>query len=414
MAASPGGAGPTDGSGRELTEGSGGRPGDGLTDDSGPRPGPIDHGSTQGPQDAPQGGPGQAGHPGHSGSGRHRRPTSLGPLRRGIREVGLALITAGVIILLFVGYQLWGTGIAEAHSQAALKRDFNATVTATHGGSGGTDTPTVGGATPTAASTVTASGAVDHLVIPKIHLDVFVVEGVSEDDLRRGPGHYPQTVFPGQNGNAAIAGHRTTYGAPFFSLDGLSVGDEISVTNTTGQTFIYKVSVPPRVVSPNDVAVLDPTPYAELTLTTCNPRYSASSRLIIVARLARVRRCRRTRGAGVRNPFRRGNATSEPPRWWRPTSSAAATTAPGRRPCVRRVGSACSGSGCGSWSTGPGAGCAPAFWWAGSPYAWCHCGSCSRTRSASFPKTSESHGPAGLGELGPKTRRHSLEETRPT
>ncbi len=238
-------------------------PADGPTDGSG-------NGSTDGAPDPAEGRQVRAGRPGRSG--RHRRPTSLGPLRRGVREVGLALITAGVIILLFVGYQLWGTGIAEAHSQAALKRDFNTTVAGTtHGGSGTTDTPTVGGAAPPAASTATAAGAVDHLVIPKIHLDVFVVEGVSEDDLRRGPGHYPQTVFPGQNGNAAIAGHRTTYGAPFFSLDGLSVGDEISVTNTTGRTFIFKVSEPPRVVRPNDVAVLDPTPYRGAHLDHLQP-----------------------------------------------------------------------------------------------------------------------------------------------
>jgi sortase A len=213
----------------------------------------------------------------------------LGPIRRGVREVGLALIVAGVIVLLFVVYQLWGTGIAEAHSQATLKRSFNAKV-ATASGHQPVEAPTVAsptGHSPGAAPTPgpPESGAVDHLVIPKIHVDVFVVQGVSEDDLRLGPGHYPETVLPGQDGNAAIAGHRTTYGAPFFSLNQLALGDHMVVTDTSGRSFTFVVAGPPRVVSPDDVAILDPTPFAELTLTTCNPRYSDTSRLFVVGRL---------------------------------------------------------------------------------------------------------------------------------
>jgi sortase A len=227
---------------------------------------------------------------GSSSADSHNR---LGPVRRVIREVGLALITLGIVTLLFVGYQLWGTGLAEAHSQSALKRDFNAAVAAHQS----TDAPTVAprsGATsgpPTSSAPTTANptaapgGALAHLVIPRIGLDVFVVQGVGENDLRRGPGHYPQTVLPGQNGNAAIAGHRTTYGAPFYSLNELKTGDPISLTDTAGRTFVYRVSGPPRVVGPSDVSVLDPTAYAQLTLTTCNPRFSATSRLVVTARL---------------------------------------------------------------------------------------------------------------------------------
>jgi sortase A len=122
-------------------------------------------------------------------------------------------------------------------------------------------------------------------VIPRIGLNAFVVEGVSEDNLRKGPGHYPNTALPGQAGNAAIAGHRTTYGAPFNSLNELKVGDKISLTDTAGRTFVYQVSKPPQVVSPSDVAVLNPTGFPQLTLTTCNPRFSATSRLVVVGRL---------------------------------------------------------------------------------------------------------------------------------
>jgi sortase A len=211
-------------------------------------------------------------------------PEPMGPWWRTLREIGLALITLGVIIFLFIGYELWGTGLAESHSQAALKKGFNAAIA--HPAPA--DSPAVG-ATPTNNPGPAIGGAVDHLVIPKIGVDKYVVQGVSEDALRRGPGHYPQTVMPGQYGNAAIAGHRTTYGAPFFRLNELSVGDYIYVTDTARRTFMYRVSRAPLVVSPSDVSVLDPTPYAQLTLTTCNPRFSATSRLIILARLTNRR-----------------------------------------------------------------------------------------------------------------------------
>lgn len=204
----------------------------------------------------------------------------LGPLRRAVREIGLGLITLGVIVLLFAGYQLWGTSLTEEHNQSSLAKQFNAQVArylAT------TSTP---GAAPTnALPSPPPGGAIDHLVIPKIGVDKFVVDGTSEAALRKGPGHYPGTAYPGQNGNAAIAGHRTTYGAPFFRLNEVSTGDLIKLTDLQDRTWVYKVSQPPQVVSPNDTSVLDPTPFAQLTLTTCNPRFSATSRLIVFARL---------------------------------------------------------------------------------------------------------------------------------
>jgi sortase A len=222
----------------------------------------------------------------------HARPRGepLGPLRRGVRELGLALITIGVIILLFVLYQLFGTSVAESNSQSKLAKQFNAAVAATHNRAPASDNPTLGSGSGSSQSEVEASappgGAIDHLIIPRIGLNKFVVEGVQVDDLMKGPGHYPETVLPGQDGNAAIAGHRTTYGAPFFDLNELKVGDPIFITDLAGRTFTYEVSESPLVVSPDDVSVLNPTPYAELTLTTCNPRFEATSRLVVVARLS--------------------------------------------------------------------------------------------------------------------------------
>ncbi|HEY5097462.1 MAG TPA: class E sortase, partial [Acidimicrobiales bacterium] len=93
----------------------------------------------------------------------------------------------------------------------------------------------------------------------------------------------PTTPLPGQAGNAAIAGHRTTYLHPFYSLDVLAPGDLIFVTTLQG-TFLYSVATT-QVVLPTDVAVVDPTPTPQLTLTTCNPRYSASQRLVVHATL---------------------------------------------------------------------------------------------------------------------------------
>ena len=110
-----------------------------------------------------------------------------------------------------------------------------------------------------------------------------VVEGTDADQLRSGPGHYPGTPLPGEAGNVAIAGHRTTYLHPFYNLDGLAPGDPISVLTVQGLFVYHVVSI--QAVDPTDVAVVAPTPTPMLTLTTCNPRYSASQRLVVQAAL---------------------------------------------------------------------------------------------------------------------------------
>jgi sortase A len=201
----------------------------------------------------------------------------MGPLRRGVRETGLALITLGVIILLFVLYQLVGTNFTEHHNQAVAKKQFQVSQVKYS-------------SLPNPANALLPpsppGGAVDVMRIPKLgNGNLYVVEGTSEDDLRKGPGHYTGTPLPGETGNAAIAGHRTTYGAPFFELNRMAPGDPIYITDLANRTFKYVVSAPPQVVAPDNVSVLDNTPFAQLTLTTCNPRYSATSRLIVTARL---------------------------------------------------------------------------------------------------------------------------------
>ncbi|MFZ6005702.1 MAG: class E sortase [Actinomycetota bacterium] len=217
-------------------------------------------------------------------------------LARVLGAIGRACISAGVLILLFVAYQLWGTGIREAQAQNKLEDKFAevldeaserpaSTTTTTTEDTNPTDDPTI-----TVPDTVPPIEAVPNgeptarIRIPKIGVDKIVVEGVALRDLKKGPGHYPGTPLPGQEGNAAIAGHRTTYGAPFNRIDELVLGDEIIVETVQGE-FRYLVTGH-EIVSPSQVDVLDDKGDNRLTLTACHPKYSARQRIIVTAKLA--------------------------------------------------------------------------------------------------------------------------------
>ena len=203
-------------------------------------------------------------------SARHERLLTIASWIRNI----------GVIILLFVAWQLWGTAITQHHDQSALQKQFAAKVHHVR-------VKPPPGFTLVPASTRIADppqGTVmAQLQIPKISLNQYVVSGTDTDDLDKGPGHYLGTAMPGQAGNVVIAGHRTTHGAPFNRLAELAVGDPIYLTTTTGQRLTYIVSATPFPVSPYDVTVLNNFGDDRLTLTTCNPEFSARQRLIVVA-----------------------------------------------------------------------------------------------------------------------------------
>lgn len=220
-----------------------------------------------------------------------------------VAGVGRTLITAGVLILLFVGYELWGTGVITARAQDDLRSEFEdllASAPSTTSTTATTAPPTTappGASTtvppPTTAPPVPAvaappvrplGSALARIQIPSIGVDWIVVEGVDLGSLSRAPGHYPGTPMPGQQGNVAIAGHRTTHGAPFYRVNELSAGDEIYLTSVQGR-FRYVVSGT-SVVSPNEWSVVGATSDARLTLTSCNPRYSARERIVVHARLA--------------------------------------------------------------------------------------------------------------------------------
>ncbi len=202
--------------------------------------------------------------------------------------VGRVVLVAGVLVLLFIPYLLWGTGLMTARSQATLRSQFTNAQRES-----GTVIPRVhlratrAANQPLKVAPVTPppalGGPVGNISIPKIGLSMMVVEGTGEAQLEMGPGHYPGTPLPGEQGNAAVAGHRTTYLHPFYDLNDLVPGDAINVVTLQG-IFLYHVTSS-QAVSPNDVAVVAATRFPELTLTTCNPRYSASQRLVVQATL---------------------------------------------------------------------------------------------------------------------------------
>ena len=132
------------------------------------------------------------------------------------------------------------------------------------------------------AGEVKTGDALTRIKIPKIKVDVVVVEGTTQSALRAGAGHYPQTPLPCEPGNVGIAGHRTTYGKPFHNLDQLAVGDEIILETPVGSCR-YVLEAVPFVVAPTDTHVVDPTPDGRLTLTTCHPKGSARQRLVVQA-----------------------------------------------------------------------------------------------------------------------------------
>ena len=191
---------------------------------------------------------------------------------RALRVVGIIFLTAAVAIGGYVGWLLWGTGLATNRAQKELRPGF-ATKVATKDPS----------KAPRAEQVVKVPGkAVAILVIPKMDLDMVVVEGTDTEALKKGPGHYTQTAYPWEDhGRVGIAGHRTTYGAPFWSLDKLGEGDRITLQTEYG-IYNYRVTRT-EIILPTEGWVLDPTNRPTLVLTTCNPRFSAAQRLVVFA-----------------------------------------------------------------------------------------------------------------------------------
>ncbi len=247
--------------------------------------------------------------------------------------IGRTLITAGIVLFAFVAYQLWGTGYQEARAQNELEEQFaalEAEIAAQFSDESEVDSE------PAVTSTsvpltdvepvepseslipVSASGEELEIYaprrseplaiidIPRIGTHKVVVEGVSVDDLKRGPGHYAESPMPGNIGNASIAGHRTTYGAPFGRIDELRPGDIVSVSTLWGD-FTYEIMTAADatadnsanyapgdpegaswIVGPGETWVLENFGDNRLTLTACHPRYSARQRIIVAGKLVQT------------------------------------------------------------------------------------------------------------------------------
>jgi sortase A len=127
---------------------------------------------------------------------------------------------------------------------------------------------------------------IGRLRLPSAGIDDVMVEGTGTADLRNGPGHYPSTPLPGQRGTVGIAGHRTTYGAPFRHLDEVEPGDRVEVSLPYG-VFSYRVERT-RIVKPTDVWVTDRVSFDRLILSACHPLYSAAKRIVVFAKLERA------------------------------------------------------------------------------------------------------------------------------
>lgn len=208
-----------------------------------------------------------------------------------VRGLGQTLITLGLVVLVFVGYELWWTGFTTQRDQhrllTALRQQW---------------------AVPVAATTVYHAPKLGEgiaiLRIPRLgaHYRFVVVQGTDTADLIKGPGHYVGSALPGQLGNFSVAGHRTTYLHPFYDIDKLRVGDPI-VLETRTTWFTYRVRDVPgttakyqEIVPPTDLSVAYPVPdqadsarrakVRALTFTSCNPRYSAEQRIVVHGVLA--------------------------------------------------------------------------------------------------------------------------------
>jgi len=247
--------------------------------------------------------------------GRHARPDTgmsrADMARLGLRGTGQTLITAGVIVLLFVVYELWVTNIFAHEKQSkvhnALEKEWAQGDDPLVTGGGKLNLP--GGK----QGTIPTGTGIANLYIPRLGTDYHftIVQGTDDGSLEKGPGHYTGSALPGGVGNFAVAGHRVGKGEPFLNLDHLRPGDTI-VVETKSTWFIYTVKgnlqsgdlndkgtdgIPGReIVSPSDTNVIAPVPdhpgvtptEKMITLTTCHPKFTATQRMILHGTLART------------------------------------------------------------------------------------------------------------------------------
>ncbi|MDQ1535916.1 MAG: sortase [Actinomycetota bacterium] len=217
-------------------------------------------------------------------------------VRRAVSALGEVLITAGLFLLLFVVWQLWWTDVTADRTQAAaiqsIEKGFGPAGLAERGNEV-TPAPPVLKATLTKVPFGQAFGI---MRVPRFGSSYArpVLQGTDHDTLTNGIGHYSGTAFPGQVGNFAVAGHRTTYGKPFANVELLRKGDVI-VIETKASYIVYAVDRH-VIVTPDHVEVIAPVPQhkgfqpkqAWMTMTACHPRFSASHRYVVFSRFVKT------------------------------------------------------------------------------------------------------------------------------
>jgi sortase A len=210
----------------------------------------------------------------------YTRPSIANRIRLVLRGTGEVMITFGLIVLLFAAYEVWGkTAIVEGHQhEYARQLDdlWNTDPTVT------TPLPSAAPSAPAKAAGPNLANVIARLYIPRMGKNWVVVQGVTQEDIRYAPGHYPKTAMPGQDGNFSVAGHRNR--AIFWDLDWLRPEDKI-IVETKSTWYIYKVTMT-QVVLPTQVEVVQPVPPGMnpgklITLTTCNPKFNNYQRLIV-------------------------------------------------------------------------------------------------------------------------------------
>jgi sortase A len=207
--------------------------------------------------------------------------------RRNLQILGWALIWSGLFVFGYLGWQLFGTDVLNARVQAAAVTGLEDNLAASRQELPPEVEVEVDEGAPLVVHSPEEPPAegeeLGMLRIPSLDVEVVTFEGVDVETLQMGPGHMPGTALPGQPGNAVISGHRTTYGRPFFDFDQLVPGDRIEIETAIG-LHVYEVD-DSFIVEPTEVWVTEDKPGGWLTLTTCNPKFSARERLIITARL---------------------------------------------------------------------------------------------------------------------------------
>ena len=212
--------------------------------------------------------------------------------RATVGVVGELSITLGVVLLLFVVWQLGFVGVVESHNQAGIVSGLEQQFDAPH--PGGSGSPTTSPPAPLTPADLADGSVFAILRIPRLGGPTWakpVLQGVGLDVLAKGLGHYTQTQLPGEVGNVAIAGHRAGHGNPLIDIDAIKPGD-VMVLETLDGWYVYR-AVRSEIVPPTTVDVLAPVPtqpgatptQAWFTLTSCDPRYGSTNRYIVFSHL---------------------------------------------------------------------------------------------------------------------------------